>query len=286
MEGPNVEHLTAHVWRLALPVATLPPYDHTNAYLIVDNGVGLLVDPAFDRPEGLALLKASLEEAAVRLVKGVVVTHTHEDHVAGLAQVVEAFDRPAVYVHALEAGRLPTDVGAVTALGEDRVLTVGGATVELLHTPGHSPGHLSVAVRSAPGDVLEAVLAGDLVAASGSVWVGLPEGDVAAYLASLERLRRLDPPVVGAGHGPAIREPGARLAELAEHRLARERQVLGALESGLHDAAAITAAIYPDVSGDVAELARRSVLAQLVKLVAEGRVRRSSDAPEATFEPT
>src|SRR5680860_1496327 len=141
-----MEHLTDHVWRLEMPVATLPPYDHTNAYLVADNGVGLLVDPAFDKPAGLELLHAAIRAAGVRLVKGIVVTHTHPDHVAGLAEVVAAFDRPAVYVHAGEADRLAPSVGPVVVVVEERVLTVGNVIVELLHTPGHSPGHLTLLV--------------------------------------------------------------------------------------------------------------------------------------------
>lgn len=124
-------------------------------------------------------------------------------------------------------------------------------------------------MRSAPADILEAALAGDLVAASGSVWVGTPEGDVAAYLDSLARLVRLAPPVLGPGHGPAIIDTVARLEELSAHRLERERQVLKAVEEGRLTATAITQAIYPQAEGKVADLARRSVLAHLAKLGAD-----------------
>ena len=71
-----------------------------------------------------------------------------------------------------------------------------------------------------------------------------------------------------------------------EHRLERERQVVAELAEGPRDAAALTAAIYPGVSGNVAELARRSVLAQLVKLGGEGRVRRTGSAEDGSFELT
>lgn len=280
----SAEHLTEHVWQLPLPVSTLPPYDHTNGYLIVDNGVGMFVDPVCEDAGGLELLKSTATAAGVKLLKGVVLTHTHPDHVVGLARVLEEFDSPSVYVHAAEGSRLDIELGPVIVIVEDRVLTVGDVTVELLHTPGHSPGHLSLAIRSSPGDVLEAVLAGDLVAAESSVWVGVPEGDVSAYLESIERLARLAAPVIGAGHGPPLREPAGRLAELIEHRLERERQVLAALAAGPAGAAAVTAAIYPQLTGSVADLARRSVLAHLAKAESDGLVIRSGQGDGATFE--
>lgn len=281
----SYERLTDHVWQVTLPVSTLPPYDHTNGFVVADNGVGMLVDPVCEGAESLERLRQVLAAAEVRLVKGVVLTHTHPDHVVGLAQVLAAFDCP-LYVHAAEAGRLDADLGPVLAVVQDRVLTVGNVTVELLHTPGHSPGHLSLLVRSAPGDVLEAVLAGDLVAADSSIWVGVPEGDVALYLDSLERLIRLKPPLIGAGHGPALREPATRLAELRQHRLDREQQIIAVLAAtpGGATAAAITSTIYgAKAVGVVADLARRSVLAQLAKAEADGAVSRQQPGDDATF---
>src|SRR5690606_1395670 len=162
------------------------------------------------------------------------------------------------------------------------VLTVGDVTVELLHTPGHSPGHLSLAIRSSPGDVLEAVLAGDLVAAESSVWVGVPEGDVSAYLESIERLARLAAPVLGAGPGPPGREAAGGLADVSDPRGERAGQGSAARAAGPAGAAAVTAAIYPKLTGSVADLARRSVLAHLAKAESDGLVIRSGQGDGAT----
>src|SRR5690606_18400164 len=116
--------------------------------------------------------------------------------------------------------------------------------------------------------------------------VGAPEGDVALYLDSLERLMRLKPPLIGAGHGPALREPATRLAELKQHRLDRERQILDVLAGspGGATAAAITDTIYgAAAAGVVADLARRSVLAHLAKAEADGAVSRNQPGDDATF---
>jgi len=272
----RIERVSAHVWRVQLPCDTLPPYDHVNAYVVAQGGVGLVIDPGSDRPEAQSLLQDALGEAEVRLVKGVALTHTHPDHVDGVPRLLRfEVDRngkaPPVFVHATEAANLPNS-WSVTLLGDDRILTVGDVTLTALHTPGHSPGHLSFVIRATDGDEVEAALVGDLAAATGSVWVGLPEGDVSAYLASLKRLATIGAPVLGPGHGALITRPEARLRELADHRLDREAQILAALEQGSADAAVITRRVYPDHPEAVLAMAERSVLAHLVKLMREMKV--------------
>lgn len=271
-----VERLSEHVWRVELPCDTLPPYDHVNAYIVAKGGVGVVIDPGSDRPEADALLASALAAADVRLVKGVLLTHTHPDHLGGVPSLLRSEasrtgSSPPVYAHAAEAAELPGEWQA-TFLADGRVLTVGDVDVRAMHTPGHSHGHLSFAVTKAGNASPEAIVVGDLASASGSVWVGLPEGDVGDYLTSLERLAALGAPVLGAGHGPAITAPTARLRELAEHRLAREAQILAALELGPADAMEITRRVYPDHPESVLAFAEKSVLAHVAKLMRELRV--------------
>lgn len=278
------ERVSEHVWRVPVPVATLPPYDHTNAYVIADNGVALVVDPGSPLAAATEALAATLAEAGARLVKGIVLTHGHPDHWEGLAAALARFDHPAVYVHAAEAERVAVDAHKVLVTS-DVVITVGDLTVELMHTPGHSPGHLSVVVRPAAGRA-EAALAGDLVTASGSVWVGKPEGDVGDYLESLDKLILIAPKALGPGHGPLVEDPVGRLQEQRAHRLERERQVEESLRAGPLDATAITRTIYPGAEERLQELARLSVLAHLDKLEEEGRVRRLGEGDDAPFALT
>jgi ribonuclease/clavin/mitogillin len=258
------ERLSASVWRLELPSRTLPPFTTTNTYLIVEGGVAAIVDPGFEE-ESLPALARALAEAGARLVKAVLLTHTHGDHRAALSLVLSEFGAPAVYVHPLEHARL--EGHAAVALVDDRSMTVGGALVKSLHTPGHSPGHLCFHL---PEEGV--LLAGDLAAGSGSVWVGVPEGDVGDYLASLDRIAALQGLLcLGPGHGAVVDEPYRRLAELRQHRLERERQVLAALEQPRS-----LSELRGDVYGELAERLRgpaeASLLAHLRKLMAEMRV--------------
>lgn len=272
----SVKRIGPHLWRARLAVDTLPPYDHTNAYLIADAGVGLLVDPGEADEPALALLEAAAAEAEARLIKGIVLTHTHVDHVGGVEGVIawlteRGGDPPALYVHAEEAGRLPEHLNPVVLQGE-RTLMAGDVAVRCLHTPGHSPGHLTLLLEGPGEERPEAALVGDLAVASGSVWVGHPEGDVALYLRSLERIAELMPRLLAPGHGEVIVAVQKRLAELSGHRLEREQQVLDGLERGPATLEELTARIYHGHPAEVLELAAQSVLAHLLKLMNEMRV--------------
>lgn len=272
----GLERVSRHVWRAKLPCDTLPPYDHVNAYVMAQGGVGVVVDPGSSQPAAQALLERALEEAGVRLLKAIALTHTHPDHVDGVPRLLshaaaQFGDTPPVLVHALEAGNLPERWRA-TYLADGRVLTVGDATVTALHTPGHSPGHLSYSVAGPGASAPKVVLVGDLVTATGSVWVGLPEGDVSGYIATLERLALLNAQALAPGHGELVTNPRERLREMAAHRLEREAQVLAALERGAADTAEITRRVYPGHPEAVLALAEQSVLAHLVKLMREMKV--------------
>lgn len=281
---PRIAKLSAHVTRLTLPVDTLPPYDHTNAYLVANGGVALLVDPGSHAAAALEIVAEALATAGARTLKAVVLTHTHPDHIDGVPQVLAAYGSPPVYVHALESQRLP-ESWPTMVLQDGRRLTVGDVIVEALHTPGHSPGHLTLVVRDTTG-AIECLLVGDLVVATGSVWVGLPEGDMAQYLASLALLASLGAPLLGPGHGDAITSPGLRLREVAEHRLEREQQIVAALQSGPKSVAQITAEVYPGLAEPVVDLAARSVAAHLVKLDSDGVTSRQGPEDEDPYALT
>lgn len=262
----DAERVSENVWRLALPSDTLPPFDHVNSYLIASRGVGVLVDPGSSNDGAPAAIREALAAAGVRLLKAVFLTHTHPDHVAGLRALLEEEGPLPIYVHPLEADRLE-GVAGIVPLGDDRRITVGAVVVRALHTPGHSPGHLSFLLQEEG-----VLLLGDLVAGTGSTWVGLPEGDVGAYLDSLARLRELRPRVLGPGHGPVVHDADRKLADSAAHRLERERQVVAALAGGVETLSGLRQRIYPNLPDGARSLVDRSLLAHLAKLMREMKV--------------
>src|SRR5207247_6906282 len=112
-------------------------------------------------------------------------------------------------------------------LADGDVVRAGNLNITALHTPGHSADHLAFWL---PAD--RVLFTGDLVLGRGSSMVTYPEGDVASYLRSLERVAGLQPRMLFPGHWDPVTDAGAKIAEYREHRLARERQVLDELGAG------------------------------------------------------
>jgi len=248
---------------LALRTPTLPPATHTNVYLVgPDAGPVAVIDPGSPYPEQQAVLDGAL---AMSPPAAVLLTHHHGDHVGGAAALAARWSVPIV-AHPVTA-RLLGDRVRVTQTAEDGEV-IYGATAIL--TPGHAEGHLCFAV----GDT---IIAGDMVAGVGTILIDPAEGDMAVYLASLERLLARPQMTLLPAHGPALPDGHAKLREYLAHRLLREAKVVAALGDEPRALRALVADVYSDTPRAAWPLAERSLLAHLVKLAREQRARDAGD---------
>jgi glyoxylase-like metal-dependent hydrolase (beta-lactamase superfamily II) len=240
----------------------------TNTYLVGIDEIAV-IDPG---PEDESHLDAIAGCGGDR-IRWILATHTHPDHSPGVAGLRA---RTGAEVIAYES-RDGLDVDSTMRDG-DRIEATE-FRLRAVHTPGHASNHLCFLLEEE-----RLLFSGDHIMQGSTVVIGPPDGDMAAYLASLERLKSLRLRTIAPGHGRLIEQPRAVIDEYLSHRHEREREVLAALAAGPTTIAAIVTAIYPpDLHEELVPRARQTVWAHLRKLIAEGKAAGDPDDPEGTF---
>ncbi|GMV44551.1 MAG: hypothetical protein AMXMBFR64_62670 [Myxococcales bacterium] len=269
--SPDALDLGAGVAVLPLRTPTLPPATHTNC-VVLGGGDALIIDPGSPYPDEQERLARFIEH---RMERGdrfgrVVLTHQHHDHVAGAEALRARFDAVIVATRETAAalgGRARVD----ELILDGDLLPFGDRAARVVATPGHAKGHVALV-----DDATGITVAGDMVAGQGTIVVDPPEGDMAVYLASLERLRGAR--VLIPAHGPPIPDPGAFIDALVGHRLWREERIANILrERGALSIPALVPLAYDDVPAITHPLAARQALAHLLKLQAQGRAHPTPD---------
>lgn len=244
----------------------------TNTYLVGGGARNdwAVIDPG---PADAAHLQAVLA-AAPGPIRHIFVTHTHLDHSPG-AQALKAatgaplLGRVADFPEWQDRGFTP-DV----ALAGGEVFALDGATLRVVHTPGHASNHLCFRL-----DEERLLFTGDHVMQLSTVVINPPDGDMAAYLASLRSLLAGDAlDWLAPGHGFLMAEPRRAIEAIVAHRLKREAKVVDALQRcGPASADDLLPAVYDDVRPQLHRAALRSLTAHLLKLRDEGRAAEVAD---------
>jgi endoribonuclease LACTB2 len=256
---------------------TKPPATHTNCYLIHTSRVLLVIDPGSPYEDEQRALAGAIGEllAEGRMLSGILLTHLHPDHVAGVDALRAHFGETRVSAHSLTAEALRESIRVDTWLHDDDLVVLEGdpqIALRVLHTPGHARGHICLHERRTG-----TLISGDNIVGLGSVLIDPPEGNMRDYFSSLERLRAIpNLAVIFGGHGPPIANPYTRISEYINHRLEREENILQAVHDGAATPNEIVARVYTDVSPKAHAMAERAVLAHLEKLEDEGLVTSSS----------
>jgi glyoxylase-like metal-dependent hydrolase (beta-lactamase superfamily II) len=230
---------------------------------LIPGRVTTLIDAGTGDPRHLDALERAL--AGARLSQ-VLVTHGHGDHASGTVALAVRFPdaRFLKMPWAERDGRWPVRWEPIR---EGQVLEAGDDRLRAVHTPGHAPDHLCFW-----HDDSRALFSGDLAIKGTTVHIPSNlQGDLAEYLASLERVRALRPARLLPAHGPVIDDPEDVLRGYLEHRREREQQIVSALRDGDATAEALVPRIYRGLGERLLQVARETVVAHLRKLEREGR---------------
>ena len=249
---------------------------------ILGRGKVAIIDPG---PEDENHVKAVLDAVRGETVTHIFVTHTHRDH-SPATPAIKAATGATVYAEGPHRASRPLNTGEAPrmeasndtefrpdhALADRDVVSGDGWSLEAVTTPGHTANHMAFALKDS-----DLMFSGDHVMGWSTTIVAPPDGAMADYMNSLNKLTARKESVYLPGHGGAIREAPRFVAGLILHRKAREASILHRLAKGATDIATIVRAVYIGLDPRLVNAAGFSVLAHMEDLVARGAV--ATDGP-------
>ncbi|MGK2930598.1 MAG: MBL fold metallo-hydrolase [Acidimicrobiales bacterium] len=259
--------LSPYIRRIVADNAGVMTGPGTNTYLVGIDEIAV-IDPGPDTDEHLDAIAGCGGDR----IRWILLTHTHPDHSPG-AKRLKA--RTGAEICAFDDR---DDVPVDRTLADNETIEATEFRIRAIHTPGHASNHLCYLLEEE-----RTLFSGDHIMNGSTVVIAPPDGDMAAYLESLEKVRIKRLKAIAPGHGHLITEPFAKIDEYLEHRLAREAQILAAVtDAGTTTITDLVGSIYPDLVDELVPRAEQSVHAHLLKLEAEGKVSTEDTTEDGT----
>ncbi|MEO0543354.1 MAG: MBL fold metallo-hydrolase [Pseudomonadota bacterium] len=262
----------------------------TNSYLVGTDTLAVIDPGPLDETHLAALINA----VGARPVSHIFVSHTHADH-SPLAKKLKELTGAMIVGAGVHRSARPLNIGEVnpldaaadhghvpdTELTEGQIVDGDGWTIKAIETPGHCANHLAFELVGE-----ETLFSADHVMAWATSIVAPPDGAMADYMGSLDKLEGLGHQRYFPGHGGPVENPDAFLRGLRGHRKMRERAILERISKGDRTIVSMVANIYRDTDPRLHGAAALSVLAHLEDLVARNAVRTEGPPSlQGTFEP-
>tara|TARA_X000000368_G_C23037066_1_gene715043 strand:- start:1160 stop:1957 length:798 start_codon:yes stop_codon:yes gene_type:complete len=241
----------------------------TNTYLVGREDL-TLIDPGPNIKEHID----EIIRVGENKIKRILVTHTHTDHSPAALPISKVLDVP-MYGRLIDGESSWEDETFIpdVILNDADIIKTDEYTLEVIHTPGHASNHLCFLIKE-----LNCLITGDHIMEGSTVVIGPPDGNMADYLESLNKLFKYKIDCLAPGHGNFMYEPKKVIESIIRHRLSREAKVLRRLEDvGDIDLESLTAIVYDDVPEQLHPIAKFSLEAHLLKLLNEGVIKKDNN---------
>jgi len=239
----------------------------TNTYLI-GNGNVTVIDPG---PAMDTHVQAITD--APGTINQIIVTHTHLDHSPGACLLHERLGVPVYGLIATNTQNQDTTFTPTELLEDQQIIECEDFVLRVIHTPGHASNHLCFLLE--PQGML---FSGDHIMNGSTVVIRPPDGDMGAYINSLQKLKGYPMTAIAPGHGAVLEDPYSAVSWIIQHRLMREKKILESLRTaGRGNADSLVEAVYDDIDPSLFPIAKWSLESHLIKLRDDGEIKKNDD---------